>query len=59
MLLIRNEKLRNAVKIAVPFFIIPTITILGALVFDGKRHILIALAVAVLSLVLFAAGLQT
>ena len=58
MLLIRNEKLRNAVKIAVPFFIIPTITILGALVFDGKRHILIALAVAVLSLVLFAAGFE-
>ncbi len=58
MLLIRNEKLRNAVRIAVPFFIIPTITILGALVFDGKRHILIALAVAVLSLVLFAAGFE-
>ena len=58
MLLIRNEKLRNAVRIAVPFFIIPSITILGALVFDGKRHILIALAVAVLSLVLFAAGFE-
>ncbi|WP_294413382.1 ECF transporter S component [uncultured Ruminococcus sp.] len=58
MLLIRNEKLRNAIRIVVPFFIIPTITILGALVFDGKRHILIALAVAVLSLVLFAAGFE-
>jgi len=58
MLLIRNEKLRNAVKIAVPFIIIPAITIAGALFFDGKRHILIALAVAVLSLVLFAAGFE-
>ncbi|SFW54549.1 ECF transporter S component [Ruminococcus flavefaciens] len=58
MLLIRNEKLRNAVKIAVPFIIIPSITIAGALFFDGKRHILIALAVAVLSLVLFAAGFE-
>ncbi len=58
MLLIRKEKLRNAIKIAVPFIIIPAITIAGALVFDGKRHILIALAVAVLSLVLFAAGFE-
>lgn len=58
MLLIRNEKLRNAVKIAVPFIIIPAVTIAGALFFDGKRHILIALAVAVLSLVLFAAGFE-
>ena len=58
MLLIRNSKLRSAVKISVPFFIIPAITILGALVFDGKRHILIALTVAFLSLVLFAAGFE-
>ena len=58
MLLIRNEKLRNVVRIAVPFVIIPAITIAGALFFDGKRHILIALAVALLSLVLFAAGFE-
>lgn len=56
MLLIQNKNLRSAVKIAVPFFIIPIITILGAIAFDEKKHILIALAVAVLSLLLFAAG---
>lgn len=58
MLLIRNKNLRNTIKIAVPFIIIPAITIAGALIFDEKRHILIALTVAVLSLVLFAAGFE-
>ncbi|MCR4640068.1 ECF transporter S component [Ruminococcus sp.] len=58
MLLIRNEKLRNVVRIAVPFVIIPAIAIAGALFFDEKRHILIALAVALLSLVLFEAGFE-
>ena len=36
MLLIRNKNLRNTIKIAVPFVIIPVITILGTLAFDEK-----------------------
>ncbi|WP_024859553.1 ECF transporter S component [Ruminococcus flavefaciens] len=58
MLLIRNKNLRNTIKIAVPFVIIPVITILGTLAFDEKKHIIIALAVAVLALLLFAAGFE-
>lgn len=58
MLLIRNKNLRNTIKIAVPFVIIPVITILGTLAFDEKKHIIIALAVAALALLLFAAGFE-
>lgn len=58
MLMIKSAGLRKAVKIAVPFFIIPSVTILGATLFDKKRHIIISLAVAVLSLIFFAAGFE-
>lgn len=58
MLLIRNKNLRNTVRFTVPFVIIPALTILGALVFDGKKHIIISLAVALLALLLFAAGFE-
>lgn len=58
MLLIRNKQLRNAIRIAVPFVLIPAITVIGALVFDEKKHIIISLAVAIFSLLLFAAGFE-
>ena len=58
MLLIRNKELRSVIKIAVPFIVIPAITIIGALAFDEKKHIIISLAVAVFSLMLFAAGFE-
>ena len=58
MLLIRNKELRSVIKIAVPFIAIPAITIIGALAFDEKKHIIISLAVAVFSLLLFAAGFE-
>lgn len=58
MLLIRNKELRNVIKIAVPFAVIPAVTVLGALAFDEKKHIIVSLAVAVFSLLLFAAGFE-
>ena len=58
MILIKSRKLRQAIKIAVPFVIIPTITVVGALAFDAKKHIIIALAAAVMALLLFAAGFE-
>lgn len=58
MLLIRNNRLRSVIKLTVPFIIIPVITVTGALVFDAKKHIIIALAVAVSALLLFAAGFE-
>jgi energy-coupling factor transport system substrate-specific component len=58
MLLIRNKRLRNTIKVVVPFVLIPAIAVLGAVAFDEKKHIIIALAVAVFALLLFAAGFE-
>lgn len=58
MLLIENKRLRQAVKTAVPFVLIPMTVLLGALVFDKKMHMYVSLVTAILSLLLFAAGYE-
>lgn len=58
MLLIRNKRLRNTIRVLVPFVLVPAIAVLGAVTFDEKKHIIIALAVAVFALLLFAAGFE-
>ena len=58
MLLIRNKRLRSTIKVVVPFVLIPALAVLGAVAFDEKKHIIIALAVAVFALLLFAAGFE-
>ncbi len=57
MIVFENRKLRNFLRIAVPFVIIPFLTVLGSIVLE-KRHILISLAAAVFSLLLFSAGFE-
>ena len=56
MIFIKNKKIRNIIKIAVPFIIIPLIVAMGALVFDAKKHIFISLAIAFMTLIFFMAG---
>lgn len=55
---IRNRTLRNTIRVSVPFLIVSALTLAGSIVFDRKRHIIISLAIAVLSLLLFAAGFE-
>ncbi|MBR4363102.1 MAG: ECF transporter S component [Ruminococcus sp.] len=58
MIVIRNRDLRSVIKVAVPFIIVPLLTFAGSVVFDQKRHIIISLAIAVMALLLFAAGFE-
>ncbi len=58
MIVIENKLLRNAVKISVPFLLIPVLVILGAAVFEERRHLIVSTGVAVLALLLFAAGYE-
>lgn len=58
MIIIENKLLRNAVKISVPFLLIPVLVILGAAVFEERRHLIVSTGVAVLALLLFAAGYE-
>ena len=58
MIVIKNRDLRSVIKVAVPFIIVPLLTFAGSVVFDQKRHIIISLAIAVMALLLFAAGFE-
>ena len=58
MIVIRNRDLRSVIKVAVPFIIVPLLTFAGSVVFDQKRHTIISLAIAVMALLLFAAGFE-
>ena len=58
MLTIKNKNLRIALKILIPFVIIPILAIFGSTVFDEKKHIFVSLSVAALSVVLFITGFE-
>ena len=58
MIAIENSRLRKVIKISVPFVLIPMLVILGATVFAERRHLIVSTGVAVLALLLFAAGYE-
>ena len=58
MLTIQNKNVRTVLRFVVPFVLIPTVAILGTLVFDEKKHLFISFFVAVLSVLLFLSGFE-
>ncbi len=58
MLVIKNACLRKVIRWAVPFVLIPLLVLLGAAVFESKRHLLVSFGVAVMALVLFLSGFE-
>lgn len=58
MLVIKNARLRKTIKWMVPFVAIPLLVLLGAAVFESKRHLLISFGVAVMALILFLSGFE-
>ena len=58
MIVIGNSRLRSAVKIIVPFVLMPLLVVFGAVIFDGKRYLIISVGAALLALLLFAAGYE-
>lgn len=58
MITIRSGAVRRAIRICVPFMIIPAVVAAGVFVFDEKRYAFVSLAVAVLANLLFIAGFE-
>ena len=56
MIVIKSPRLREIIKICVPFVLIPALVAVGEFVLDEKRYAFISFAVTVLALLLFAAG---
>lgn len=58
MIVIRNKTLRAVIRTTVPFVLIPACVLVGVFLFDEKRYALVSLLIALLSLLLFAAGFE-
>ena len=58
MIVIKNEKVRRFLKIAVPFIFMPVLLILGTVVFDEKKFAWVILATTILALLLFYSGFE-
>ena len=58
MIVIKNSKLREVLKILIPFVIIPAAAVSGVLLFDKNKHLIVSFAVALFSLLLFYTGFE-
>lgn len=58
MLVIKNSKVRFLIKILVIFIIAPTISILGTILFEEKKHLFISFCIVFLSLLVFITGFE-
>ena len=58
MIVIRSRPLRSLIRTAVPFVIIPALAVLGTLVFDRQKHLIVSMAAAALALLLFVTGFE-
>ena len=58
MIVIRNKGVREVLRVTLPFVGMPLLVLLGALVFGGKRHLLVSLGMACMALLLFLTGFE-
>ena len=58
MIVIRSRRVREILKIVLPFAGMPLLVLLGAVAFDEKRHLLVSLGMACMALVFFLTGFE-
>ena len=58
MITIKKASVRNALKIIIPFALIPAIIIMGVYVFKENSYMFISVGVIILSLILFISGFE-
>lgn len=58
MIVIRNSRVRGALRIALPLVIMPGLVLLGATAFSGDQHLLISLGMACMALMFFLTGFE-
>ena len=58
MLVIKNEKVRNWLKLLLPFVVIPVTVLAGAMAFAAKQYLLVSLLITIWTLLLFLTGFE-
>ena len=58
MIVIRSKPIRDVLRIALPFAVMPALVLLGALVFSEKQHLIVSLGMACMALLFFLTGFE-
>lgn len=58
MIVIRSKRVRDVLRIVLPFVVMPALVLLGALVFSEKQHLIISFGMACMALLLFLTGFE-
>ena len=58
MIVIRSKRVRDVLRIVLPFAVMPAIVLFGALVFRDRQHLIISLGMACMALLFFLTGFE-
>lgn len=58
MIVIKNDRLRRVLRWLIPLVLVPLLVLLGATVFQAKRHLLVSFGIMLLAAILFLTGFE-
>ena len=58
MIVIRSKRIRDALRIALPFIAMPALVLVGAMVFSERQHLIVSLGLACMALLFFLTGFE-
>ena len=58
MIVIRSTRIRNVLRIALPFIAMPALVLVGAMVFSERQHLIVSLGMACMALLFFLTGFE-
>ena len=58
MIVIRSKRIRNVLRIALPFIAMPALVLGGAMVFSERQHLIVSLGMACMALLFFLTGFE-
>ena len=58
MIVIRSKRVRDVLRVILPFVVMPALVLLGAMLPDGRRHLIVSLGMACMALLFFLTGFE-
>lgn len=58
MIVIRSKRIRDALRIALPFIAMPALVLVGAMVFSERQHLIVSLGMDCMALLFFLTGFE-
>ena len=58
MIVIKSKRIRDGLRVVLPFIVMPALVVLGALIFSEKQHLIVSLGMACMALLFFLTGFE-